>query len=535
MLAEVGLQRVQVQRAHLPVPALGQHREVVAAAVQKAAHDHAHRLRVGQWRTVQHHLADARPGGLAQVVAVAEAAGHRQHPGPLHRVAAAGELLLQHRADLRTGEGLHHQLVAEGLHRVQLAIPHQPLPIRHQVGTQAAGVHERQLRAPLFGRTRGQQLGIGHQVAQNALQRRVGLAPHGALGLAHGPLGQWNGSGAVGVDDLLHPRVCREGRHGGGDGHQALGTGKGLALHHHIARRLAHHATGPRVHTQLDVGEQRAVLACAGQQEGFGRVHAAVVAHIGLVRVARDHHIHGRVQALQDGHDVARQACAAGLLHARRGAAPFVDGHHDHIGPLGLELRDQCVGRGRLVFKPQPRHARRADHGGRGLQREADKAHGDSDAAFGKPLEPRGGQQGAPVLAHRVGRQQAKLGALKRLADAAGLARGEFFAAAVLQPQQLAPAPVKLVVADRIEVYLDAVDRLDGGFVQEQRRHQRRGAHHVTRRHHGMVRRLGLEGGHGAGKVGHAPSRRQHQARGPLHPVRHVGRLQVAVQVVEAD
>ena len=91
------------------------------------------------------------------------------------------------------------------------------------------------------------------------------------------------------------------------------------------------------------------------------------------------------------------------------------------------------------------------------------------------------------------------------------------------------------MVAHGVEVDLHAVDGLDGGLVQKQGRHQRRSPHHVTGRHHRVVRIAGLERRNGAGQIGRATGRHGNSAVRPRHAHRQAGRLQMAVQVVETD
>ena len=251
--------------------------------------------------------------------------------------------------------------------------------------------------------------------------------------------------------------------------------------------------------------------------------------------MAGDDHIHRGVQPLQNRHDVAVDARTLLPQHLGIGVAPFVDGDHDHIRALGAQLGHQGIGRGGLVFKTQAFHARRAHHGGRGLERHADEAHRHGGIALRETFDARSGQQRLAIFTHGVGGQKAELGPFKGLADLAGLAHREFLATALLQAQQLLPAPVKFVVAYCREVDLHVVHGFDGGLVQEQGRHQGRCTHHVPSGDHGMVRMPGLELRDGAGQVGGATGGHT------LHPLlaadgyRNVGRLQVAVKIVEGD
>ena len=264
---------------------------------------------------------------------------------------------------------------------------------------------------------------------------------------------------------------------------QYVGRTAGVAsvLHHDVAGAFVNEAARASVKAQRNVGQQRAVLAGAGQQKRPLRVHAGVVADVGLVRVARNHHVDAGIEALQNRHDVAAQAGAAGFQNACGGAAAFVQRQHDDVGTVGAQLLGLGVGGIGLVGKAQAGHTRRCHHARRAGQRHADKANGDAHAALGKALSAGGRQQRFSILALHVGRQKAKARAGKRLADLAGYARGELLAAAMLQAQQLAPAPVKFVVADGVEVDGDVVHYLDRRLVQKQRRHHRRRADQIAR------------------------------------------------------
>ena len=79
----------------------------------------------------------------------------------------------------------------------------------------------------------------------------------------------------------------------------------GLALHNDLLGRFARHLARARIHLEQHLGQHRAVLAGAGEQERLGGIHALVVAQIGLVRVAGDHHIDLGGESIQYRQDIA--------------------------------------------------------------------------------------------------------------------------------------------------------------------------------------------------------------------------------------
>ena len=79
-------------------------------------------------------------------------------------------------------------------------------------------------------------------------------------------------------------------------------------------------------------------------------------------------------------------------------------------------------------------------------------------AALAEAADRIGGEQGRAVRGRHVGGEEAGIARRERL-DRAGLARRVLRAAALLHAQQLGPAAVELVVADRVEVDPDQVHR----------------------------------------------------------------------------
>ena len=84
-------------------------------------------------------------------------------------------------------------------------------------------------------------------------------------------------------------------------------------------------------------------------------------------------------------------------------------------------------------------------------------------------------------------------------------------AAAILHAQQLGPAAIEFVIADRVEIEPDQVHRQDGRLVEEAGRDERRGADQVAGRDGETV---GMAGAQAAASP-KRNRRRRRPARGP--------------------
>ena len=104
-----------------------------------------------------------------------------------------------------------------------------------------------------------------------------------------------------------------------------------------------------------------------------------------------------------------------------------------------------------------------------------------------------------------------------------------------LQPAQLGHAPIELVVADRVELQADVVERLHRRLVEEQGRDQRRGTDEVAGTDDHVQRVLCLQPRHVAGDVLRATDRRSLRGGDRGVDAEGAGRLEIAVVVVEAD
>ena len=360
--------------------------------------------------------------------------------------ALALPLLFQQLDHLRAAERHRDQVVVERLHREQVFVAHLAVGRHRQLGADAAGVHEGDLRTGVFRRC---QLRVGNHLAQRAFPGAVGLARQRAGNAPNHTPGQRHGELFVLFDQRRLVRVFGE----AGADDDVFGVGAG-------------HVACLRVQHQVDRRHDGAVLVAAGDQPAFD---AAVV---GAVRVAADDEVHRLVEPLHDVDDGPADARAV-VVVARRHTA-FMDQHDDGLDALRLQLGHQFIHGVGFVAKFKARHARWHHDAGCALERQADEGH--RDALEGLDLV--GGQQRQAGLGvHRAGRQVLEAGALE---SGGALAAVGGVATAALQAQQLGRTFVEFVVAHRRHLQPHQAHAFDGGFVAEQRTEQRCGAHQVT-------------------------------------------------------
>ena len=109
-----------------------------------------------------------------------------------------------------------------------------------------------------------------------------------------------------------------------------------------------------RIDFERDVGHLCAVAPRAGQQQRVCRIKRAIIADIGFVGVARDHHVGPWVERIENRTNLASKPGAGIGIVGIILAAALVDKNYDRIGALGLEQRNQRVDRRGLARKPQP-------------------------------------------------------------------------------------------------------------------------------------------------------------------------------------
>ena len=443
--------------------------------------------------------------------------------------AAAAELLFEHVLELLAGQRHGHQAVTEGLHGegfavgdVAVAFVGRARRVGEAGAAHTARIHQGDHGVAETGLAGGGELRVGDDEAGRLAAGGVGDVGQRAGDRADDAFGERRGDALVTGDQIVERGVRRDRGVVAEDDGVPRRNGKRVA-------RLA-------VDRDVDFGEHAAEGQRAGhrhQLAGFGRQLAVV--HV--VRVAGDHQVDCRIEALDDIDDVAGKARAVVVAGDRRGrralAAALMDRDDDDFSALVADLADQRVGGIGFILECQAFDAARCDDGRRAFENEADE----SDARAVDDLDLVGGEE--RLLAgdvDHIGREELELRALEgvRCADhiaLAGMVVVGRMAAAVLHAVQLGLAFVELVVADRIVIEAvagaEAVHRLDRAFVVEEGGNQRAGADQVAGGNdHGAVRVLGAHRVDVAGEVVNAADRRAEQI---------ARRAQGAVEIVEAD
>ena len=162
----------------------------------------------------------------------------------------------------------------------------------------------------------GRQYGVRHHATHHAFTIGLRHAAGGRYQPPHAGFGQGLGRGLVACHQLGDLRIGRIDGKFALQRHRARAGGKRLALHNVLACRAVRYAAGLGIDGELHLGQQGPVQTGAGQQKWFARIHFGVVAEIGAMGVAGDHHIHLAGKLLQDGHDIPGQALAAIVLQA---------------------------------------------------------------------------------------------------------------------------------------------------------------------------------------------------------------------------
>ena len=266
------------------------------------------------------------------------------------------------------------------------------------------------------------------------------------------------------------------------------------------------------------------------------RIDLREVAHVRLVRVARDDEVDPRIELGEDIPQVACHRTAAGVAVARLGHESLVDRHHHRVGAFSQHLGNQRIDRFRLVLEGQPLDPAGRDDLGGALQGQADHPDRDRALAGAEALDAVAGEQRGAVLLAHIGGEYRVCRTLVARFHRTRFAQGEFFAPAFAQALQFAPAAVELVIAHAGEIEVDAVHHPHGRLVEEQRGGQRAGADEIARADRHVVGVLLADlldcGSEPRGTAGI-------DLLLPALPVfeqdRPLDRLEVAVKVVEAD
>ena len=315
--------------------------------------------------------------------------------------------------------------------------------------------------------------------------------------------------------------------------HRSQGAGIGTALHDHIGRAFAHHLVRGGIDLKRDVGHFLAVNPGAGQQQRMAGIELAVIADIGLVGVARDHHIDARIERIEDRADFPGEARTAVGVVGIILLTALMDQHHDRVCTLGLEQRNQRVDRRGFTRKAQPLYPVRRDQIGGALQGQPDDAHPHGAAAAAEGPDRVGREQRLAALGDRAGGEELEPRSAEFL-DLAGLARRQLRAAAALHPQQFITPTVEFVIANRVEIEPDAVGDPDRRFIEIDRRGQLRGADQIARRYRQVVAIFDPQAIDRAGQIGRAAGRNPHDAAKPIGSRNRLARrLERAVKIVD--
>ena len=243
-------------------------------------------------------------------------------------------------------------------------------------------------------------------------------------------------------------------------GHQAVGDTHGAD----VGR--------PGIERQVDVAEHTPESTGTGHRDQPPTIQrqAAVVGGMGMTA---DHQVDCGIQLRDDVGDRRSgelSIAAVDVLNRSALGSAFVNQHHDRLDALAANLCNPLIDRLRLIDEFQSSDCAGGHDRRRCLQGQPDE--GDPHAIEG--LHAVGGQQGLAGLdAAHIGRQPLKARAFKRnrrshqspLTPRAGPARRRRPAAAALQSEQLGPALVEFMVADRRELQTDPVQCLDRRLV----------------------------------------------------------------------
>jgi hypothetical protein len=230
-------------------------------------------------------------------------------------------------------------------------------------------------------------------------------------------------------------------------------------------RLLRHDLVPHRIDLQRNVGHFLAIDARAGEQDRFGRVDLAVIAHVFPMGVPGNDEVDAGVQPVEDRLDIAHQIIAAIGIGRALGLAAFVDQHDDGVRPCALSC-----GTAALIVSASSANVTPPS----GLTR--------STVPFSvRPITPivtlrlPSPKLLSPWRKQRIAagilgacREVAECGAGERF-ELAGLLGRELLAAPVLHPPQFAGAAIEFVVAHRVEIDADAIHHADGRLVEIER------------------------------------------------------------------
>ena len=198
---------------------------------------------------------------------------------------AAGELLLEQRLQLRAGQRLDDEIIAERLHREQSGHRSRCRRPRGRCSARTPPELVNAICAPEAAR-RG-ELGVGDEVAGVDLARRASLAGQRRRTGGRRPAPRRAAAAAsVAIDERAGRRILGIGREGRLQRHRPRRADERLALDDDVVGAVASHAAR-RIDRQPDIADQRPILPALVSSSGR-RPGARQLANISGMGVARN-------------------------------------------------------------------------------------------------------------------------------------------------------------------------------------------------------------------------------------------------------